>query len=901
MMKSVHLLSLLASFALCVGGRAVSYETGKTYRYNYATDVEISDPGSGEDWTSDGSKVGFKLSSVVNLAVVWQNPKDAYEKIWKLTFADTKLQTPGGRTDETDTFKAAPNVQIIGGQPLYVVTKAGKVGSVYGSTSDTPSSLNMKKGAASLFQFQSNEGTVTEVDASGECLVRYSSNNGKITKSKDIASCTSPSSVNDFQHPRHILGVNVQSECSTVYTLSDDGSVVQSAEGTESYGISVSIRDTIASSVKSRQSLVLQGSSDGAKPLQGATVEGAIQSAGSFLVQSLAQDMVDQQCTENCQAAADVVEKYRNSIKSEFLAKTKSSSAFLQILEAFRQAGKETIVDIVNSGANEEIRAQLLDIVAATQTTASWEAALELLDFSNDDQAETIEKFLVNAAFNSHPTEAKIQKIFDLIQGKQVTNENVQKTLALSLGSTVKIYCSISEEQCSSQVVKDVLEHFTSGLISDNRDTRLVALYALKNVARPSTMPAILALAKDDEDMDLIEIATDAMSQFDEECFTPAINRGLNSIYHQNDRRYANVVRVAAATLILGKNPSLQDVINIAISITCQDSHEFAKFVFAKMMLLSKEDTQAAAVINEALTDTMVYNYATVRSGGFSNAYRSFLAEMDTTTAPFELDMQMTGSGLLRKSTFDVGIDAANDSLTLMEVLIFSRGLESFFGEDTGDEGEATAGIAVQLLGVTLRPIVFFSGSGDLMSMAWSLGSSSSDDSGYSAVAGLILLQDHAQSISLQSGLEVEANLQGGLSIDVGGALDFSLWHRTSTTTVYNSGALSIRGSTRLVSPFLNAGISYGADASGHIDFITTVKFSSLPPSFCLQMMQEPLSYKQFVNKFEQLEKSPKKFDVSYSRKTKVLPSSFKLFNENSPMCHEMFGKEEEEASSSWW
>lgn len=73
------------------------------------------------------------------------------------------------------------------------------------------------------------------------------------------------------------------------------------------------------------------------------------------------------------------------------------------------------------------------------------------------------------------------------------------------------------------QVVRDVLDHFTSGLISDDRDTRLVALYALKNVARPSTMPAILALAKDDDDMDLIEIATDAMSQFDEECFTPAV------------------------------------------------------------------------------------------------------------------------------------------------------------------------------------------------------------------------------------------------------------------------------------------------------------------------------------------------------------------------------------------
>ncbi|XP_041485074.1 microsomal triglyceride transfer protein large subunit-like [Lytechinus variegatus] len=899
MMKFVHLLPVLTTLALSLGG-ALSYETGKTYRYDYATDLEISDPSSGDDWSSDGSKVGFKLSSVIDLAVVWQNPQDAYEKIWKLTFADTKLQNPGGRTDETDTFKAAPNLQIISGQPLYVITKAGKVESVYGSTSDTPTSLNMKKGAASLFQFQSSEGSVSEVDASGQCQVRYSSNNGKVTKTKYIASCTSPTSASDFQHPRHILGVNVQSECLTVYTLSGDGSVIQSAEGTESYALSVSIRDTIASSINSRQSLVLQGTSDGGGSLTGASVDAAIQAAGSFLPQSLAQDIVDQQCTDNCQSAADVVDKYRNSIKSEFLANSKSSSAFLKILEAFRQAGKETIVDIVRSGANDEIRAQLLDIVAATQTSASWEAALELLDFSQVDQEETIEKFLVNAAFNSHPSETQIQKIFELIQSGQVSSENIQKTMALSLGSTVKIYCSISEEKCNSQIVKSVLDHFMRGLLADERETRLVSLYALKNVARPSAMPAILALAKDDEDMDLIEIAVDAMSQFDEQCFTPEINKGLNSIYHQNDRRYSNVVRVAAVTLILGKNPSIQDVVNVALSLNCQDSHEFAKFVYSKMMLLSREDTQAAAVIKEALSDMMVYNYAMVRSGGFSNAYRSFLAEMDATSAPFELDMQMTGAGLLRKSTFDVGLDAGNDSLTLMEVLIFSRGLESFFGEDTGDEGESTAGIAVQLLGVTLRPIVFFSGSGDLMSMAWSLGSASSDSS-YSAVAGLILLQDHSQRISLQSGLEVEANLQGGLSIDVGGALDFSLWHRTSTTTVYNSGAMSIRGSTRLASPFLNAGISYGADASGHIDFITTVKFSSLPPSFCLQMTQEPLAFKQFVKKFEQLDNSPKKFDVSYSRKTKVLPSSFKLFKENSPMCHEMFGKEEEEASSSWW
>ncbi|XP_071476011.1 microsomal triglyceride transfer protein large subunit-like [Diadema antillarum] len=879
---------------------ASAYEVGKTYTYNYVTQTEINDPSVGEDWRSDGSTVGFKMSSLVNLAVVWQNPQDAYEKIWKLTFADTKLQNPSRRSEETNTFSSAPpTLQVVSGEPLYVVTKGGKVNSVYGSTSDTPTSLNAKKGAASLLQFQSSEGTVQEADSSGDCQVTYSAAGGKVTKTKNLASCRNPASVGDFKHPRQILGVDVQSECSTVYTLSEDGSMVQSAEGTESYGISVAIRDAIASSVQSSQSLVFESSSDGAEVLQGSTVEAAIQGAGSFVAQTLTLDLVEEQCTENCQSAADVIEKYRDSIKADLLAQPESSAGFVEILQAFRQAGKETIVDIVRSEANEEIQPQLLDIVAATQTTASWEAALELLDFGDNDLADVIEKFLVNLAFNNHPSVAQIEKLWGMVSNNEISNENVRKTMALSLGSIVKTFCAISEENCNSELVQGILNHFVGGLDDENRDTRLISLYALKNVAHPPTLPRILTLAKEDEDMDLIEIAVDAMSQFDAACFDREIVSGLNYIYHQNKRRFSNVVRVAAVSLVLGKNPSTQDVVNVALSLNSQESDEFAKFVYAKMMLLSREKTPAGVVITDTLADMMVYNYAMIRTGGFSNAYQSFLAEMAAAAAPFELDLQMTGSGLLRKSSFDVSLNAANDSLLIMQVLLFSRGLESFFGEDTGDEGESTAGIAVQLLGISLRPIVFFSGSGDLMSMAWSLGSAS--DSSYSAVQGLILLQDHSQRISLQSGFEVDASLQGGVSVDLGGGLDFSLWHRTSTTTVFNSGAMSIRGSTRLVSPVLNAGVKYGADAKGHIDFVTTVKFSSLPPSFCLQMMQEPLSYKQFVKKFEQAEKSPRKFAVSYSRKTSIQEGSFKLFDENSPMCDEMFGEKEEEQSSGWW
>ena len=58
------------------------------------------------------------------------------------------------------------------------------------------------------------------------------------------------------------------------------------------------------------------------------------------------------------------------------------------------------------------------------------------------------------------------------------------------------------------------------------------------------------------------------------------------------------------------------------------------------------------------------------------------------------------------------------------------------------------------------------------------------------------------------------------------------------------SGAMAIQGSTKVVTPFLRTGLDFHAEGSGVVNFITDVQFSSLPPLFCLQMMQEPLRYR---------------------------------------------------------
>lgn len=90
-----------------------------------------------------------------------------------------------------------------------------------------------------------------------------------------------------------------------------------------------------------------------------------------------------------------------------------------------------------------------------------------------------------------------------------------------------------------------------------------------------------------------------------------------------------------------------------------------------------------------------------------------------------------------------------------------------------GDE-EATAGIALQVLGVEIRPYVFFRGTGDLMGHVWS-GTASEYTP---ALQGNFLLMDHMQLQPLLSGLIVQLQLKGALSADLGGSVQISLWNR---------------------------------------------------------------------------------------------------------------------------
>uniref|UniRef100_A0A8C5Z6P6 Microsomal triglyceride transfer protein large subunit n=1 Tax=Marmota marmota marmota TaxID=9994 RepID=A0A8C5Z6P6_MARMA len=157
-----------------------------------------------------------------------------------------------------------------------------------------------------------------------------------------------------------------------------------------------------------------------------------------------------------------------------------------------------------------------------------------------------------------------------------------------------------------------------------------------------------------------------------------------------------------------------------------------------------------------------------------------------------------------------------------------------------------------------------------------------------------------SQELQLQSGLKANIEVQGGLAIDISGAMEFSLWYRESKTRVKNRVAVVITGDITVDSSFVKAGLETRAESEAGLEFISTVQFSQYPFLVCMQMDRAEAPFRQYETKYERL--STGRGYVSRKRKESLLAGcEFPLHQENSEMCKMVFPPQPEESSSGGW
>ncbi|NXE50883.1 MTP protein, partial [Casuarius casuarius] len=867
-----------------------SLNNDKIYKFAYSSEVFID-----RVKASLQDSAGYRISSGVDVNLLWRNPDNDDDQLIKITIRDIQVENVNERPDTKSIFKGKSTEKIIGKEYLEALQRPtvlqlirGKVKNFYSYQNEPALVQNLKRGLASLFQLQLHSGTAHEVDVSGECNVTYHVRQDQVTKIKALDSCKIEKT--GFTSPNEILDVDTKATSATIYVLED--SFIKSIKAEENYALFLNSRRKTDAKVVSKQRLELKSIQAGPGLFAAKQADGVIKTLGSsYVAVPLVAKTVQAKC-KKCPSLSEHWQSIRKHLHPENLSKAEATRSFLSLIQTLRKATKEEILQILRS-ENNELLPQLVDAVTSAQTPESLEAMLEFLDFKNEKSAILQERFLYACGFASHPNEMLLKALTTKFQDK-IANEEIRETVVIVMGALIRKLCE--REGCKLPAVVEAKKLILRRLEKAKKgDNVKMYLLALKNARLPEAIPLLLKYAESEEGP-ISNIAATALQRYDVSFLTKEVKKTMNRIYHQSRKVHEKTVRTTAAAIILNSNPSYMEVKNILLSIG-ELPPEMNKYMLSVIQDILHFEMPASKTVRHVLKDMRAHNYERFSRTGSSSAYSGYMTRGPDISSTYSLDILYSGSGILRRSNLNIHIFNKNAQLHASQVVIEAQGLETIIAA-TPDEGEENldsfAGMSAILFDVQLRPVTFFQGYGDLMSKMLS-----ATGDPINVVKGLILLTDHSQVIQLQSGLRASVEFQGGLSIDISGGMEFSLWYRQSKTNVKNRGAMFIAGNIVVDSFFVKAGMETTLEIETTLDFISTVQFSQYPFLVCMQMDRVESPFRRYVTKYESLP-SGRRYT---SRKAKVellAGSEYPLHQENSNMCREVFSTESD-SSSSWF
>uniref|UniRef100_A0A2K5YXW0 Microsomal triglyceride transfer protein large subunit n=1 Tax=Mandrillus leucophaeus TaxID=9568 RepID=A0A2K5YXW0_MANLE len=869
----------------------LSLNNDRLYKLTYSTEV-LLDRGKGKLQDS----VGYRISSNVDVALLWRNPDGDDDQLIQITMKDVNVENVNQQRGEKSIFKGKSPLKIMGKENLEALQRPvllhlihGKVKEFYSYQNEPVAIENIKRGLASLFQTQLSSGTTNEVDISGNCKVTYQAHQGKVIKIKALDSCKIARS--GFTTPNQVLGVSSKATSVTTYKIEDSFVIAVLAEETHAFGLN--FLQTITGKIVSKQKLELKTTEAGPRLMSGkqaATIIKAVDSKYTAI------PIVGQVFQSHCKGCPSILEHWQSTrkyLQPDSLSKAEAVRNFLAFVQHLRTAKKEEILQILKMEIPQPL-CGLVDAVTSAQTSDSLEAILDFLDFKSDSSIILQERFLYACGFASHPDEELLRALISKFKGS-IGSSDIRETVMIIIGTLVRKLCQ--NEGCKLKAVVEAKKLILGGLekAEKKEDTRMYLL-ALKNALLPEGIPSLLKYAEAGEGP-ISHLATTTLQRYDLPFITDEVKKTLNRIYHQNRKVHEKTVRTTAAAIILNNNPSYMEVKNILLSIG-ELPQEMNKYMLAIVQDILRFEMPASKIVRRVLKEMIAHNYDRFSRSGSSSAYTGYIERSPHSASTYSLDILYSGSGILRRSNLNIFQYIGKAGLHGSQVVIEAQGLEALIAA-TPDEGEENldsyAGMSAILFDVQLRPVTFFNGYSDLMSKMLS---ASGDP--ISVVKGLILLIDHSQELQLQSGLKANIEVQGGLAIDISGAMEFSLWYRESKTRVKNRVTVVITTDITVDSSFVKAGLETSTETEAGLEFISTVQFSQYPFLVCMQMDKDEAPFRQFEKKYERL--STGRGYVSQKRKESVLAGcEFPLHQENSEMCKVVFAPQPDSTSSGWF
>lgn len=858
-----------------------------------------------------GQDVGFRVTSEVRVTALWTDGPDA--KLLRVHAAGWRLHVRGQRADD---FSEQPSrLADIASRPFYVLWRAGRVDKVLLPKADTDVDARaLKKGITSMLQFQLSTQETHEVDVSGNCHASYSVTGPAqsiITKDKHCEAAQ--------KRQEGMLSSGVDSTQRTVLTLAPEKSdfvKIASIEMKETHVLSLPAYNAVGAHVDVKQVLTLSSLEESKVPnIEASTMEAAEQAllqTEDLTIETL--DQIDHQTVENKMDFVEQVKVHRPALTdTKMVAEAKSA---VRLLSAAREATKEDIIKVLKDPKNNRIRPELLDILGFAQSTASHAAVNKVFHIDDAAQSDLNERYLWALSFSANPNPEIMEDLLKKFKNTQNIPEKVSETLISTLASMARnLRAHPNYDQKIHNDIQSIIVNYM-----DATGNRAAYHRALINLQAPSTIPLLLDITAGKKkgyatkEIILAWRAILLIVQGELKQKPDGTGDVVKAIRSQAIRTFLQLRTIedstsrtlafdTITTLAARPDADIDQTVDVIVSyLRAGDADsEVNQYILQRLRMLLEGTTnlRLAEALDQRLKDSATLsNYHVFSPKGLSVAMTAevysqggFNKTVDGGERAQDLlrgglsTVQEIQKGFVKRGVVSVTMDRGSDEMELFGLGIFTSGLGNFMGGAEEGEGDAMAGMELAVLGTHLRPFIFFTGQGELMSHVWS-GTGSERTTAFQA---LMLLHDHQQHVRLGTGLTMAVDVKSAASVDLSGQITISLWYRNADAKVEKSAGVFTLGAMSVDASFASARIEFSTSLEPRLELAANVDFAASDVSLCMRLSQPALEYAYNVYKIERVDGSKHKLRRRVRRRRPIPGKTYALNKKNADMCNVIF------------
>lgn len=885
---SLLTLDLTRAFVLSANiGDTTLFDTGKTWLYHSQITIQMGErsctQGSNEDIRNMmGIKpVGFRVESHVLVESIWGREEWEYERILKITIKDPKVLVYS--KDASNFIKQKSKLDETKISSFYVYWKKGKIEKLLFGKKEKMFMKNLKKGFASLLQFQLLDMDINETDSSGMCKLTYASlTPTKFSKTK--TSCTSP----DFEshhNPEPLLSSKVQSRMETIYELDELSKHIKTILDKESHVIYLSGKEDVGNVVKSKQKVIFieQGTCANIKANNAGEAILAILKQEDLLEDDSLLTKKDLNIVKD-KTFVNAIGESRESLQAKHLGTLLSAKSLIKLITVGRRSSAEDIGKSLSSKKNQKILHQMYDILGYVQTKDAHEAVMKKVHFDDQKLEEYSERYLWACSFASQPNVEIMNDLLNRYKKNLNIIPKVKQTLITSIASMAYRLKKLPQNSERNRMHRNIEETIINELDSAKEKDRSNLLHALYNLKSQTTIPTLIKIAQTSPIKEAVH-AWKALYTLPKQFINKEILQTAYKTFLQLDKQHDSSSRTLAADILLENKPS-DDVLDAVIRfLTVKDrAFEVKQYVLQRIRMLMEECSVFRERVERLIRfDPSLNNYDILGAKGLSTALSRRFVETKWSNGSL-LTLQEMYGGIVKRGVVNVEMDKDGENQEIFSLGVFSGGLSGFFssGDDLEDaQEEWRAGMQLSILGTTIRPFTLFQGQGELMGHIWS-GTASDMTNAFQA---LVMLHDDQEHIRLSSGFIVDIDIKGATSFDLSGKVEFSLWNRNANSLIEKSAGLLVIGKMNLDANFVATSSDFTISVAPKLFHKTDIDFSN-GINLCMRLMQPNTIFKHDVSKTESIIGTKHNLRRSNSKTSESAGRTYALNKKNTDMCN---------------